>query len=65
MISRSTILALLFACFATLSLAGVAEVRRNNDVERVEQAAMPIYQLPRVVVIGRTVRSIEPASTRN
>lgn len=53
MISRSTILALVFACIATLSLAGVAKVQRIGAVES-SKPAMTVYQMPRVVVSGRT-----------
>ncbi len=53
MISRSTIFALVFACFATLSLAGVAKVQRAIAAETVTPAAMVVYQMPRVIVSGR------------
>lgn len=63
MISRSTIFALVFACIATLSLGGVAKVQRAQAVDTAAVPAMPVYQLPRVVVTGRTVaaKATEPA----
>ncbi len=60
MISRNTVLALVFACFASLSLAGAVELHWARPVE---QTVMPVYEMPRVVVTGKVVRPTvdEPA----
>ncbi|WP_418316355.1 hypothetical protein [Piscinibacter sakaiensis] len=64
MISRNTVLALLFACFATLSLAGALEWRHETpSVEPAEPAAMPVYELPRVVVVGKVRPAGESAAS--
>ncbi len=65
MISRSTILALVFAGFATLSLAGVSRVQRLNAIESAAHAAMPVYQLPRVVITGKSVKPANDEQTGN
>ncbi len=56
MISRSTVLALTFACLATLSLAGVASASRQISIDAATAPKMAVHELPRVVITGK-VRS--------
>ena len=65
MISRSTIFALVFACIATLSLAGVAKVHRVGPVETAKSAKMAVYQMTRVVVSGKIVAAPDQAPSGN
>ncbi len=67
MISRSSLLALIFACFATLSLAVAASVQqqRSHSVAKPAAAvAMTVYQLPRVHVVGKVNKQLpaDPAA---
>ena len=53
MISRLTVLAVLFAVVTTASLAYAATVQRQ---QRAAAAAMPAVQLPTVVITGHRIR---------
>ena len=59
MISRSTSIALAFACLATLSLTVVAKVQRSEPGPATQAGGMAVIELPRVVVTGKVKR--EPA----
>ncbi len=61
MISRSTSLAIAFACLATLSVAVAAKVQRA-DAAPVARAttAMAVIVLPRVVVTGKVTPATAP-----
>lgn len=63
MISRSTLLALAFACFATLSLAMATNVADATPSIQPAPQAMQVYQLPRVVINGR-IGGNQPAPTQ-
>lgn len=60
MISRSSTLALAFACIATFSLAVAAKAQRAEMGAPVRASSMVVIDLPRVVVTGQVARNIAP-----
>lgn len=59
MMSRQTSFALVFACFATLSVT-VAKAQFNEMAAKASASAMPVITLPRVVVTGNVSRPAQP-----